>query len=189
MNILIKTKDSDIVTRPDTSLERENRALYLSDDVKYIELCPVIYTKAIKAGKCISENFVERYYNAFNYALLLHIYTEDIDRLKRYSTALCWDKSSRLSEPMYNLAVLESKDNIFSIHKDSKCIYKTNNIEKAQLDNLVCDCSQHISIRIGDILCLELEKPFSIYSKEDGNINLSASYCEKQVCNFDIISI
>ena len=73
MNIIVKPYGSTLCyCRPDTTWERENRDFYSPECVNEICWTPVIFARISKAGKCVSGKFVERYYDGFNFGVLMY---------------------------------------------------------------------------------------------------------------------
>ena len=78
MNISVKPYGSNLCyCRPDTTWERENKDFYSPECVNEIYWTPVVFARICKAGKCISEKFVERYYDAFNFGALMYCSIEE----------------------------------------------------------------------------------------------------------------
>ena len=63
MNIITVPYGSEnFYCRPDTSLNRDSNDYFCPDKVTELAASVFIYAKAIKAGKCVSAKFTERYY-------------------------------------------------------------------------------------------------------------------------------
>ena len=72
MNIIVITADGHVRCRPDTTWEREDKDIYAPEQVSSYSYSPVLFARISKAGKCIGEKFVDRYYDAVNYGMLLY---------------------------------------------------------------------------------------------------------------------
>ena len=79
MNITVRPYGSDMCyCRPDTTWERENRDIYSPECVDEWKATPIVFARISKAGKCISQKFISRYYDGFNFGMLLYIGGKDI---------------------------------------------------------------------------------------------------------------
>ena len=73
MNIIIKPYGRSLCyCRPDTTWERENKDFYSPDCVNEIYWTPVVFARISKAGKCVGEKFVERYYDGVGCGMLMY---------------------------------------------------------------------------------------------------------------------
>ena len=92
--------------RPDTTWERENKDFYSPECVNDIYWAPILFVRISKAGKCIGRKFASRYYDAFNFGVLLYGSDKDI------AFSSCMDHTSLLPFPLYNPIVMENEDNL-----------------------------------------------------------------------------
>lgn len=197
MNIIVKPYGSKLCyCRPDTTWERENKDFYSPDCVKEIQWAPILFVRISKAGKCIGDKFASRYYDAFNYGVLLYCHSEESDQIHYTS---CIDHTSILPSPLYNPVVLENTDNTFIVKNNQEKIFEypqTNLPEDGQeetvdLHNIIkeaiCSSSRLTSLRIGDFVAVELAPPSVLSSRIDGDAHLSATYCENSIFDFKLI--
>ena len=187
MNILVQTYgSSQCYCRPDTTWERENRDFYSPECVNEIDYTPVIFARISKAGKCIGKKFVGRYYDSFNFGVLLYCRIEETSEIAFSS---CTDHSSFLPMPLYNTVVLENEENLFELFKGNDRIYSTNCGEeiKERLENAICKASMLTSLRIGDYVAVELAKPELLSSKNAGSTQIKACFCENETIATSII--
>ena len=132
MNIIVKPYGSTLCyCRPDTTWERENRDFYSPECVNEIYWTPVVFARISKAGKCVSGKFVERYYDGFNFGVLMYCTIED-------SVSAFVDHTSILPHPLYNPVVLEG-ENDFEILRNG---------EKVDFSNDAKDISEDMGINI-----------------------------------------
>lgn len=167
MNIIVKSYGTGaFYCRPDTSWEREDKDLYLPDPVSGYLWTPVLFARISKAGKCIGRKFSGRYYDAVNYGILLYIKDMLIPGRScagpgpgaHFAAASCADHTSVLPFPMYDKVTLEDGTNIFSVSKDGKEIYSTSEGSYEIIEDALSQASGLISLRIGDILAVELRE-------------------------------
>lgn len=187
MNIIVRPYGSDLCyCRPDTTWERENRDLYSPECVNEWHWAPVLFARISKAGKHISPKFVQRYYDAVNFGALLYCNLEH-----DLAFASCADHSSLLPAPLYNPAVLDNETNRFEVLENETAIYSIDCSEENRLRYLleesICKASQLTSLRIGDFVAVELAAPADIVSREDGEIELKADFCNNRILDFKII--
>jgi len=65
MNIIVVRPDGSWYSRPDTTLEREERDFYLPDEFECAVVRRCLFVKIAKAGKAIGLKFADRYYDSF----------------------------------------------------------------------------------------------------------------------------
>ena len=107
MNIIVLTQSGRVVSRPDTSWEKDSRDIYLPDFVKALSLSPVLFVKVTKPGRSISERFASRYHDSFGFGCLL--YAEDLmdSHPEAYASASCLDHTSMKSVLNKFISLLE----------------------------------------------------------------------------------
>ncbi len=178
MNIIVQNCDGRIICRPDTTWERENKDIYTPDFVTGWDYAPVFFARISKAGKCVGEKFAGRYYDAVSYGMLLYprIEAGDVD------TGIL-DHSSILPFPMYNRAVLESGENRFELCCDGTEIYSTCVGSEAMIEAAIVRASAYISLRIGDIIAIELAPPAPLTAS---TAYIAATYCDNPLFDFYI---
>ena len=181
MNIIVKPYGSNLCyCRPDTTWERENKDFYSPDCINEIYWTPIIFARICKAGKCIGEKFVERYYDAVGFGVLLYCRAGD-------KFVECADHTSRLPHPLFSPIVL-NQENTFTVYEQSSEIFGCNagDLEDT-LRKAVCNASQLTSLRIGDFVAAELDSPKPLTDREKGNIAVKGQFGEHIVFDFGII--
>ena len=187
MNILVKTYGgTQCYCRPDTTWERENRDFYSPEFVNEIDYTPVVFARISKAGKCVGSKFVERYYDSFNFGVLLYCRTEEASDIAFSS---CVDHSSFLPMPLHNTEVLANGENSFELFKGEEKIFDASCGEnlKKNLEEAICKASMLTSLRIGDYVAIELAGPHFLSSKEAGSTTIKARFCENETISVNLI--
>ena len=188
MNIVVKPYGSShSYCRPDTSWERENRDLYTPDRIERWDWAPIVFVRISKAGKCVGRKFASRYYDAIGFGALLYIGKIEGEAVDAAASS-CADHTSVLPFPLYNIAVLEGADNVFTVRRNGDQIYSTDcsGIQDA-IEEAICRSSEFISLRTGDILAVELAPTEALADRSEGDIHFSASFCENEAFSFKIL--
>ncbi len=190
MNIIIKTYgDGGIYCRPDTTWERENKDFFSPDGIMEYLYTPVLFARIAKAGKCIGRKFAARYYDSIGYGMLL--YRSDLmdGSPMSYAAASCMDHTSILPFPMYNRITLESGTNIFSLLKDGIEIYSTSEGSTELLEKGISEASSAVSVRIGDLIAIELTEPKILTTREaeEKAAIIKGTFCENTLFDFRMI--
>lgn len=190
MNIVVKTYgDGGIYCRPDTTWEREDKDLFSPEFIQGYRFTPVLFARISKAGKCIGRKFAERYYDSIGYGILL--YAEDLfdGSSMSYASSSCLDHTSVLPFPMYNRLTLESGENTFSVRQDGTMLFSTAEGSTDMIGSALTDASSKISLRIGDMVAIELASPERIIRKNDGPIEtvLEGSFCGNSLFRIRIV--
>jgi hypothetical protein len=183
MNIVVKPYGSSLCyCRPDTTWEKEGRDLYIPDGVEKVLLAPVVFARVSKAGKCISSKFVTRYYDAAGFGALIYSDEESI------AFSSCMDHTSLLPMPLYNTAVFENEENIFRLTAEDKHMeYHSNSEVMAVLEDAICKASERVSLRIGDLVAVELAPMEVSAERKDGETSLKAEFCENSLFDLKVI--
>lgn len=190
MNIITRPYGSDLCCcRPDTTWERENRDFYSPECVNAIFWVPVVFARISKAGKCIGSRFTERYYDGFNFGVLLYCSSAEDMTPEGLAFASCIDHTSLLPMPLYNPVLITNEDNLFEVSSEGKAIYDHNCGEdiKSVLEDTICRASQLTSLRIGDFVAAELEQPMKLALRSEGSTALEATFCENGIISNRII--
>ena len=191
MNIIVKPYGSDICyCRPDTTWERENKDFYSPECVNEIYWTPVVFARMSKAGKCVGSKFVGRYYDAVGCGLLM--YCSGQAMISNGPLSHIVDKTSILPHPLFQPVVLEDEKE-FTV--STKVAGTGSNAEasvilseaKDLLEEALCKASELTSLRIGDIVAVELQELQKLASREDGGIAVKGEFCEKEVFSFNIV--
>lgn len=185
MNIIILTHSERVITRPDTSWEKDSRDIYLPDFVKALSLSPVLFVKITKPGRSISERFASRYYDSFGFGCLL--YAENLIDVhpEAYASACCLDHSSILPAQMTSCAQLE-QEQAFDIELDGAEFLHCSGISIDRLNQAVALATSHCSVRHGDLIAIELDSRKEFPAKEESSYNLKCIHQENQTTNLTI---
>ena len=178
MNIVIKPYGRNLCyCRPDTTWEKESRDFYVPEGVEKILWTPVAFARICKAGKCVSEKFVTRYYDSFSIGALLYCNDDEL------AFSSCADHTSILPMPLFDPVVLENIGNTYHI---GKC---TNSMEgiKETLEDAICDASRRVSLRIGDLVAVELGSMKVLAEKAEGETRFKGEFCENILFDFKVI--
>lgn len=183
MNIVVKPYGSKLCyCRPDTTWEKESRDLYIPDSVEKVLLAPVVFARVSKAGKCISGKFVTRYYDAVGFGALIYC---DNDALAFSS---CIDHSSILPMPLYNPVVFENEENTFMLKAGSReMTFSSSKDIQTTLEEAICKASERISLRIGDMVAVELAPCEVVAERHDSEAELKAVFCENELFDLKVI--
>lgn len=214
MNIIVNLYGGGLCCRPDTTWERENRDLYSPDFISGYLYTPVLFAKIAKAGKCIGGKFAERYYDSVGYGMLLYPadligdacgQTNSTDSTKAESCqgkglawASCMDHTSILPFPMFNRITLDSPDNVYRILLEGKEIYSTSCGSVRMIEKAISEASRYVSLRIGDMIAIELAAPGQLVSfvsqtsqdtasGKSSMTEIRATFCDNEVFDFRII--
>ena len=180
MNIIVKPYESNLCyCRPDTTWEKESRDLYIPEGVDKVLWAPVVYAKICKAGKCVSPKFVTRYYDAVGFGTLT--YCDDAD----IAFSSCMDHSSLMPVPCLNPSVLENGEGTFVISAGTENMHINADKKMQQtLEEAICKASERVSLRIGDIVAIELTDLKVLAERQEGEADLKAEYNGN--CLFDL---
>ena len=192
MNIVVRPYGKDrFCCRPDTSWEREDKDLFMPDNISGYSWAPVLFARISKAGKCIGRKFAARYYDGLNFGILL--YPGEIlnaGRPESLGAASILDHTSILPFPLFQPVVFATSGNSFSLEKDGKMIYSTsvgteNFLE--MMEDAICAASEAVSQRIGDLVAVELAAPGILCGKDEKRAGISASFCGNSLFRLSII--
>lgn len=181
MNIIIKPHGSNsCYCRPDTTWERENKDFYVPENVGTLYWAPILFARVSKAGKCINPKFVSRYYDAFNFGLLLYTDEENI------AFSSCADHTSMLPFPLYNNVVMEGEENRYKVFKGGEQIFDAV-ADRNLIEDSICRASQRTSVRIGDFVAVELDSLRPLAVRKEVEAEIKASFCENDLYEFKLI--
>lgn len=180
MNIIVKPMEGLCTCRPDTTWERENKDIYAIPAVESYKFTPVLFVRVSKAGKCVGYKFADRYYDGFNFGVLLYggirpgvaadenaIETTDSANVAadELTWSACLDHSSILPFPLYNPVVLDNDENEFVLRKNGTVIFSTVEGCREMVENAIAEVSEVVSLRIGDIIAIELQEPLPLVER------------------------
>lgn len=146
MNIAVLKPSGNYCFRPDNTLNREARDYYLPDGVDAVTLTPCIYSKVVKAGKCIAERFAGRYVDNYGFGVLLD--ADGADPME----AICLDGSSFLSGDTIPLSGIENAS--FEVSVNYGPWYRGGSFDAAMLYDALVTVSRHSTLRAADLLAV-----------------------------------
>ena len=184
MNIAVRSRERYCVCRPDTSWERENKDIYAQEAVTGYDYAPVLFVRICKAGKCVAEKFASRYYDGFNFGVLLygHLEAEGAELVSD-----CLDHSSILPFPLFNPIVLENEDKSFIFRSGGQDRYIYKGGSPAMVHKAISEVSALVSLRIGDIVAIELQSPTPLCRRTDGSIAICGEFMGNGTFDTNII--
>ena len=153
MNIaVLKADGNGYFFRPDSTLNHAWYDYYCPDGVSALTAVPCVYTKIIKAGKCVSERFAPRYFNSFAFGCLL----SDANPAVPEPVACTMDFTSVMDMDMAPLADLpESR---FVLELNGKDVFATETPLNAKMFiDALTQITRLTTLRIGDVIAIELE--------------------------------
>lgn len=183
MNIVVRPYESELCyCRPDTTWEKESRDLYIPEGVDKVLWAPVVFAKVCKAGKCVSGKFVSRYYDAVGFGALVYCNEDNI------AFSSCMDHTSILPMPLYNPVVFENRENTFNVKigEKGRSFTADETIRKA-LEETLCKASERVSLRIGDLVALELSPLEVAVDRNTGEAALKGEFCENTLFDLKVI--
>jgi len=190
MNIVVRTANGNIIVRPDTTWEKDNEDLYLPDDVETLTYTPIMFVRVSRPGRSVGIKFVKRYYDYVNFGILL--YPENYIQVgeEGFACASCLDHTSFLPSPLYNPITIGVPGNQFVIYgeKDSKeklFSFEPSGLE--EIENAFVQASKHVYLRTGDMVAIELAERKLLMRKEDKKMNISGTWCNNPLLDFNII--
>lgn len=184
MNIIVKTYSGHIITRPDTTWEKDSDDLYLPDFINSLSYSPVLYTRISKPGRSIAPRFADRYYDSFNFGVLL--LPEDINdgTEEGFAAASCIDHTSFLP---YDRFPVEKIGKEFRLKREDTQLFYTDGQSIADIENTICEATSHLYVRTGDLLAIELAPRKHLYSREEGNTSILGTYGNETIIDFRIV--
>lgn len=188
MNIIVSPyKKEGFLCRPDSTLIRAIEEYYIPDEVDQISATPILYIKTLRAGKAISNRFVERYVDSYGFGILLHPtlkkeYFEGAYERPFIENSLDYTSIiPLLSFPDAELkAASNHKFKVTINYKDvfGDFIYPSYN----EIIGKISTVSKYCSLRIGDFIAIELTSKIDIAPTD----RLTGSVDEDQIFNFKI---
>lgn len=181
MNIIVRTASGATYCRPDTTWERENKDLFVPDDVAAYCYAPVLFARISKAGKCVSEKFAGRYYDSIGFGVLLYVGND-------LATGSCHDHTSILPTPLKEKAGLDDNALTCSFKMDDKLIFDA--ILEGCADMIckaISEASKIVSMRIGDYIAIELQQMMELTEREKQSRHLSADMDGESLFDFNMV--
>lgn len=176
MNLLVLSAQGIVSLRPDSGINKNNTDFYVPDGLENVKYTPVVFARVAKAGKSIEKEFARRYYDAFNFGILVY---------PGGSTIV--DRSSYLPLPLYNPVVLENSDNTFDVCIDGKPASSFSVMGMAdKIEEALIKCSLNTTLRRGDYVIAELSDMALLCDPQSGEKRLSASFCGNNTIDFQV---
>lgn len=186
MNIAVIRNNGAVYCRPDTSWEREPSDLYMPDGVSGYHYVPVVFARLCKAGKCIARRFSRRYYDSAGFGVLLYDSGLLDGSADSTASASCADRTTFLPMPLFSLPSLE--DGEYVLMKDGMTLFRTVLGSSEIMDEALEKISSRVSLRIGDIVAIELGDVNPLCGRSGQVSTVSATYCGEEILKFTIIS-
>jgi len=155
MNIAVLKPSGNYCFRPDSTLNREAADYYIPDGIDALTLTPCIYTRLVRAGKCIGERFAQRYADNFGFGVLLDAAGADPFE------ALCMDSTSYLSGQTGPMS--EIGDAAFEVCVNGEALFRHDAFNAAMLYDALVKISSKSTLRASDLVAVCL--PSSIILK------------------------
>lgn len=189
MNILVVAYNGQsYYFRPDTTLEKESKDYYCPDDIDSLALMPCLYIKISKAGKCIEQKFAHRYYDSIGAGILLYDYKIPNDPYS-FCMATAMDHTTILSRQTVEPSLMGEVAYRWLIDGAVVTEWRGDVADNDRiadyLDSKVELVSRHCSLRIGDIIILELSTMKGL-GELPVNANLSLTNGNQTLLNFNI---
>lgn len=187
MNIIVKTFEGQIIVRPDTTWEKDNEDLYPQEFIDSLSYTPILFARISKPGRSIGAKFAARYYDSYNYGVLLYPENMLDGSEQAFSAASCIDHTSFLPTPLYQLVSLGYEGNVFELNADGKKLFSFDKGSAEMIEQALVEASSRIYVRTGDMIAIELQDRRHLVSKSDSRIRISGTYCENTLLDFNII--
>lgn len=186
MNILVKTYSGKIISRPDTTWEKDSEDFFPQDFVDSISFSPVLFARICKPGKSVQKRFASRYYDSVNFGILL--YPEDLidGSPEGFACASCLNHTSFMPVPLFSPDVLSETDNL-SISRNGKEIYNGTGCSRELIEDALSEATSRIYIRTGDFIAIELASRKILNSRTMGNAHIVSKYNGNPLLDFNII--
>lgn len=189
MNFFILTSEGKVITRPDSTRNKDNGDYFIPVDVDWLGYAPVIFARMIKTGKMIGREFAERYYDAIAFGLLLYPATTVRNGQPHYckATCGCFDKTSLMPLPMYNPITLDKEDNLFTVTAEKEALFICDMKGKKDLvADAIVSCSLHSTIHKGDLVLAELSEVATLRTREKGDLHITAAFCDNEAIDIEL---
>ncbi len=157
MKIAVLRADGTYFIRPDNTLNHNNSDYYCPEGVTSLEAVPCLYTHIDKAGKCVAERFARRYCSKFAFGGLLR----DSSQGALASESAAMDFTSIMDMDFAPLETLPQSSFFVAVDGLERFALQ----QSLQIDaftRAICSISARCTLRIGDIVALELGSAGSI---------------------------
>ena len=152
MKIVVAKRSGGFLVKSDNTLNHNNSDYYCPEGVTCLEAVPCIYTHIDKAGKCVAERFVGRYFSAFAFGCLLYDRSEASDPF--ISAAM--DFTSIMDMDWRPLEAIPQGGYSISVGGATR-FEMAEGLDKKLFCDAICAITRRASLRIGDIVAIELE--------------------------------
>lgn len=150
MNIIVFKRDGTWCHRPDSTLNHKYLDYYRPDYVASMDVVPVVYTRLVKAGKCIAPRFAQRYFNESAFGCLINDTTGVSEAM-----ASSMDFSSVMGMDFAPFGALAESP--LSLEIDGKACFKaTGAVTAEDFCHAISAISNRSTIRLGDIVAIEV---------------------------------
>ncbi|MGM9742400.1 MAG: hypothetical protein ACI3ZC_05020 [Candidatus Cryptobacteroides sp.] len=190
MNILVKTYSGHIVSRPDTTWEKDNEDFFPPDFVGRLDFSPVLFARVCKPGRCVGARFTSRYYDSVNYGILLYPADHMYEGPECYAEALTLDHTSFLPAPLSSAGELSGID--FSLQKNGTGVFSTRMSSSeisGMIEKALIEVTSRIYIRTGDLIAIELAPVSHLASRPEGNFGISGTLDGQPFMSFNVHNI
>lgn len=172
MNILVRTADGSVYTRPDTSWNRKSDDYFVPECVSGLSWAPAVFIHISRPGKCIGTRFAPRYYDGANFGMLLYAEPMLVSGPAGFAASACFDHTSLLSENLLEAAGLAGKT--FVVRKDGVVVFESAACDISAMNEALSAASNSCLVRHGDLLCQELAPPQHLCSRTGGTVRISS---------------
>ena len=98
------------------------------------------------------------------------------------------DHTSLLPMPFYNPVVFENEENAFRVQTGNKeMMFPTGKQISEAIETAICKASERISLRIGDIVAVELSPIDTLADRNEGEVEFKAEFGEKVLFDLKVI--
>lgn len=151
MNIIVFKRDGSWCHRPDSSLNHIYLDYYRPEFVQRSEVVPVVYTRIVKAGKCIPLRFAQRYFGEFALGCTINDTTPGVSE----PMASSLDFTSVMGMDFFPAIGFNDNRLSLEINGSETCVISTSSLAD-EFCKAISAISQRSTIRLGDIVALEV---------------------------------
>ena len=186
MIIIVSTREGKIITRPETSWERNGTDFYPQEFIEAVACVPVVYARISKSGRSVVGKFAKRYYDCFGYGLLL--YPENLldGSPESIACASCIDHSSYLAGPLFDREEASGPGKRFILKKDGGTVFEFGEAVEGMIEEALAEATARIHVRTGDLLAIELSAPLHLCSRPC-NTRIEGGIADELPYDFNII--
>ena len=178
--IIIPAHEHSFYYRPDSTLIRDLSVYYRPDEVASLQAAPALAIRLRRPGKAIAPRFAERYWDTYGFGLILH---------PELQTAITGHREFLQNTLDYTTLVPLKSKAITDFEQETPARFFRNQSElpltlpsPAQWADQLAHISNYCSLRIGDLLLLELSNPVKIAAGD----RLQAEWQTEKLWDFEI---